>query len=704
MFQRLSLIFALSLVASLCYLSLIHDNIDSHLKGETRAEQLSPHTFIASDPRRLSFLGFFSDDSDDSDESKIPNYSDTSCINGKDPSDLTEKEQLIEFTKGPCAPVILVPGISASKLSVNIDCQTLQSSSPEVFKACGWSTCSKWKFWRSRPSTDYILWIADIMSPMSIAFKSGNQCLGSLMQLDYDPSQSSIEDRYISPKGVKVSVYGEQGTSFATQDCGLSAIRDILPIAVQVASGKDFGSMIDKLEGLGYQSGLTLFGAPYDWRKTTLANGVADRIKTTLKQAYDMTGKASVIVAHSLGNLGTLRALNTLSREEKDKYVANFVSIASALLGAPKAVRALLGGNPDYSYYGVGLDFDFEKKLMKGSASSFDIIPKDTYERFAEEPWMKDWAERHQMETLHKDSAQERKGYWENIEEEEQDYPYKWFPTPLKNCSKGFTDRPDYCGMFMYNWSHTQLLKIGDTTYTGETSEIKQVLNNYTDIIANWTDIWKDTYSNEVYLLKNPEVPVTLIYGSHIKSERNYTWKKDPERLYERSDFILPDATGYTNGDGTVPTASSLLPALKWGWEYENQQNSDLDTGAKPVKVVEWCSIHNNKGTIYDDRDLDSIFRVNKNEYIGLSCECLGSTDDDRDEGADCAHSAIINDSYLMDFVSSILHTNQKIQDESKIGAYSLSDKEIKKVKEVCPTMNNGTSLYQQLFDGKSSK
>ena len=60
------------------------------------------------------------------------------CINGKDPEKLSTKEQLQEFVKGPCLPIILVPGLMATKLQVIIDCQTLKEENPDVFKTCGW--------------------------------------------------------------------------------------------------------------------------------------------------------------------------------------------------------------------------------------------------------------------------------------------------------------------------------------------------------------------------------------------------------------------------------------------------------------------------------------------------------------------------------------------------------------------------------------
>lgn len=48
--------------------------------------------------------------------------SDFICTNGKNPNVLTTKEYLIEFSKGPCAPLIIIPPLTGSKLVVKIDC------------------------------------------------------------------------------------------------------------------------------------------------------------------------------------------------------------------------------------------------------------------------------------------------------------------------------------------------------------------------------------------------------------------------------------------------------------------------------------------------------------------------------------------------------------------------------------------------------
>ena len=50
------------------------------------------------------------------------------CLSGKNPDSLTPTEKLKEFIKGPCAPIVLVPGYMGTSLVVQINCQKLKDS------------------------------------------------------------------------------------------------------------------------------------------------------------------------------------------------------------------------------------------------------------------------------------------------------------------------------------------------------------------------------------------------------------------------------------------------------------------------------------------------------------------------------------------------------------------------------------------------
>ena len=42
---------------------------------------------------------------------------------------------------------------------------------------------------------------------------------------------------------------------------------------------------------------------------------------------YDLTGKKVTIVAHSMGNMNVLYNINKMSKEDKEKYISNYVAL-----------------------------------------------------------------------------------------------------------------------------------------------------------------------------------------------------------------------------------------------------------------------------------------------------------------------------------------------------------------------------------------
>src|SRR5438105_1979976 len=53
------------------------------------------------------------------------------CSQGSDPADMTAADYLAAFRSSDCSPAIFLPGITASKLHVEIDCPVLRLSHPE---------------------------------------------------------------------------------------------------------------------------------------------------------------------------------------------------------------------------------------------------------------------------------------------------------------------------------------------------------------------------------------------------------------------------------------------------------------------------------------------------------------------------------------------------------------------------------------------
>ncbi len=274
-------------------------------------------------------------------------------------------------------------------------------------------------------------------------------------------------------------------------------------------------------------------------------------------------------------------------------------------------------------------------------------------------------------------------------------YTLKWFPTPLENCTEGYTQRPDNCALHMYNWSSIPVANVMGKEFQIDSDDIGDLFENYVDTIApdDYTSFVQDANTNHIYLLQNPGVPVTIVYDGHLKTEQTFTWHYDPKEHTSTDNFAFPNITTYTQGDGTVPVTSSLLPGMKWSWEFENNVHTN-SSNPKPVKFVEFCSIYNNKVTIYDKIEENETYQVNRNEYIGIKCDCMSDKNSKRIDGDECNHSVAVSDSNFVRLLANSTFTNQRVKDLENTGAFILSDTDLKIISKTCPAMNLKNTIY----------
>lgn len=78
----------------------------------------------------------------------------------------------------------MVPGWTASKLTIQIDCATLMREEPAVFKGCGWKSCNSLLH---SPKSEYEIWVTGVFSPISLyQFKRSATCFGDLFSFNRD--------------------------------------------------------------------------------------------------------------------------------------------------------------------------------------------------------------------------------------------------------------------------------------------------------------------------------------------------------------------------------------------------------------------------------------------------------------------------------------------------------------------------------------
>ncbi|PJA62748.1 MAG: hypothetical protein CO161_04810, partial [Candidatus Portnoybacteria bacterium CG_4_9_14_3_um_filter_44_9] len=141
-----------------------------------------------------------------------------------------------------------------------------------------------------------------------------------------------------------------------------------------------FETLIKTLKDNGYEEGVDLFFAPYDWRINIISS--ADSLRKKIEEALIMANAKRItkatkvdIIAHSMGGL---LAKYYISGYGKGK-VRKFIDIGTPHLGAPKAAAILLyGRNPI-------LDFDIFfyreriKEFSRNSPSVYQLLPSKNY-------------------------------------------------------------------------------------------------------------------------------------------------------------------------------------------------------------------------------------------------------------------------------------------------------------------------------------
>jgi len=103
-----------------------------------------------------------------------------------------------------------------------------------------------------------------------------------------------------------------------------------------------------------------------------------------------------------------------------------------------------------------------------------------------------------------------------------------------------------------------------------------------------------NSLNKKIDQLENPNVPMTFFYSSNRKTTVGYDLPMNPREITKQNKFVIHELGEnveiFNGGDGTVETASSLIPGLKWASLFENKSSSSKD---KPIHFVNYCSKSN---------------------------------------------------------------------------------------------------------------
>ena len=138
-----------------------------------------------------------------------------------------------------------------------------------------------------------------------------------------------------------------------------------------------------------------------------------------------------------------------------------------------------------------------------------------------------------------------------------------------------------------------------------------------------------------------PPVDTDIIYTTFNPTKSVFVYNKQNTNNFD-------DSLGY-GGDDTVPNWSSLLTGFKWLYDKKKY-------GLKQeIRLIEFCSKLGKKSQFkYDPK--------NSKVFSALSCDCLNKNNNYVDNVKPCSHSAMISDSFLINYVETIINDrNEKI-------------------------------------------
>lgn len=558
------------------------------------------------------------------------------CYDGQDPSKWDMKTRLSKFAQGPCSPMVIVPGISGSKLNIEIDCKKLKNGDPSAFKTCGWTGC---KWYNRRPKSEYRVWIPSPYSKVSIItpFKRSKRCWTALVESDYAFGKDG--DMVYKPKpGVSIKPVGatHKSNTLKTGNCAFDGVENLLKDVPQFIQRPGLKKLRVMLEHMGYQNGLTFQALPYDWRLESGMDDLSKGFKNLLRDMKKITNKKVTILGHSMGNFRTVNMLWNTSQQERDELVRNWIAVGPPFIGSSVGMLMLTCGSEDFKFaLGLGLDVKTYQKSVGTFASILQLLPYQTYESQTETSWMK--------------KIFQRIAY-ENGQQSNPVFP--WLPPRGAQCFPDFPQSPQ-CLSGLADLDNFGQDVTGQAINNDNLLSFLEKNSFFKDIRKAWVnrDVRHET-------LPNVGVPLTLVYNTRFPTLSKMDFKVNPKTWTAQNDqYCTVESGGFdasvVEGDGVVPSTSSVTLGMKMAIDYE-----DGVQGAKPVKFVDFCSTYNQGKSAFDTTDPSGAKLMSQNGYIGIKCECT----EGNYQGTSCDHSRMLNSDPLLDFLSNTLVTGDRTQ------------------------------------------
>lgn len=233
-------------------------------------------------------------------------------------------------------PIILVPGLAASKLEVKVD---ERYEFPEGCEGSG------------EPGRWELNWM-NLNSVLKI------KCFGDKLRLVYGrrevhdgPLRRALRLVFGPARREEVVPVDRIGVEVRPRDFGgLGGVTSMLHAFGTTFAVDKMTNFVRGLQRLGWVEGENLYGAPFDWRYAPSRSGATafqnfDRDLTALvEEAVQKTGLRAVLLGHSLGGLMLTNFLSRKQRAWKEKHVEAFVPMSVPFGGAARSIKSILIG------------------------------------------------------------------------------------------------------------------------------------------------------------------------------------------------------------------------------------------------------------------------------------------------------------------------------------------------------------------------
>ena len=227
-------------------------------------------------------------------------------------------DENLRFILGKCNPVLLIPGIYATKLVVEFQCKNIATNEKDTTLKnlrvyCGDTICKD----ETQTREEHALFMGVLDKAFTILGTENDKyssCLGFIMNFFQNPNECpAVNNKNICyySKYIKVGYYGSSTDTLKDSRCGVEGVQNVIQTGkllvdkvINIGAAKSFATLSKNLIDRGYREGFSLGALPNDYRRFLATNNFAEKVFISqVNRLYKNTGKPVVIVAHSYGTL-----------------------------------------------------------------------------------------------------------------------------------------------------------------------------------------------------------------------------------------------------------------------------------------------------------------------------------------------------------------------------------------------------------------